>query len=340
MPAPQRSRTLKKELFSPTFRPQKPTIFSEALRPSVIAPHIRHLAWAPLGTAIATTSGAHIRIWNPEKPNVKASQELRGHSGAVEKVGWNPIKESELASTGTDGTVRLWDVRIGGGGKSSCVQDIKIGDQGLFMTWSPNGTEIVVGRRDDVIVPVDVRMGVMGNIEAFETREGKKLQTSQTNQMSFSNSGREVFATTGDGTVKILDWPSMSVLHTLNGHTSSAYSVAHSPNGSYVAVGAGDSLISLWDTYDWVCKRTLADNTGAVHALSFTFDGMYICGGCGPDKDAQPGIAVSHVETGETVHTIETTNAINMVAWHPLRYCLAYTGDQGGLRVIGLGSSL
>lgn len=77
-----------------------------------------------------------------------------------------------------------------------------------------------------------------------------------------------------------------------------------------------------------------------MHCLSFTFDGTYICGGSGPDKDAGSGIEVYHVETGEHVHTIETTNLINMVAWHPLRYWLAYTGDAGGLRIVGMNGNL
>lgn len=144
---------------------------------------------------------------------MKASQELRGHTGSVEKLGWNPTKEAELASTGTDGTLRLWDVRIGGtavgSGKSSCVQEVKVGDVGLFLTWKPDGTEIVVGRRDDVVVPVDIRMGANGVVESLDLREGRKLQSAQTNQVCFSNSGREVFATTGEGLVKVLDWPSM-----------------------------------------------------------------------------------------------------------------------------------
>lgn len=157
-------------------------------------------------------------MWNPEKPNVKASQELRGHVGPVEKVAWNPTKEAELASTGADGSLKIWDVRVGSGGGgvgvsvgvgATVVQETAVGDPGLFLTWKPDGTEIVVGRRDDVIVAVDLRMGVMGALEGLQAREGKKLQTSQTNQMAFSNSGREVFATTGDGAVQVLDWPSM-----------------------------------------------------------------------------------------------------------------------------------
>jgi len=220
MPAPLYSRPIEKKLFAKTIEPyaNKPTQFSESARPSPITvPSIRHFSWSPTGAAIAQTSGAHIRVWNPEKPNVKLSQELRGHSGYVEKVEWNPVKEAELASTGTDGTVKLWDVRVGGGaattaassGKSSVVMDVKIGDYGLFMTWKPDGNEIVVVRRDDIIVPIDVRMGVMGNVEAMETREGKRLQASHSNQICFSNSGRELFVTTSEGTVQVLDWPSM-----------------------------------------------------------------------------------------------------------------------------------
>lgn len=128
-------------------------------------------------------------------------------------------------------------------------------------------------------------------------------------------------------------------LHTLNAHTSRALSCAQSPNGSYFAVGGGDALITLWDTYDWVCKRTISNPTSAIHSLSFSFDGTFICGGYGPEKDATPGLEIVHVETGETVYKFEKTRP-SVVAWHPLRYWLAYTGDPGGLKVVGIGSSL
>lgn len=98
---------------------------------------------------------------------------------------------------------------MGQAGRSSCVKDVKIGDAGLFLTWHPDGNQMVVGRRDDVIVVVDVRKGVMGQIEELNVQEKGKLGSGQTNQCAFSNSGRELFATTSEGTVKVLDWPSM-----------------------------------------------------------------------------------------------------------------------------------
>ncbi|KAI5194459.1 L-lactate dehydrogenase [Aureobasidium subglaciale] len=319
-----------------------PVLFSENARPSTIPPHIRHLAWSSTGAALATTAGSKVRIWNPDRPNVKSSQELVGHVGSVEKIVWNPVREGEVATTGSDGTVKLWDVRVGPGAhnKAVPVKEIALGDGGLFLAWSPTGQHLVAGRRDDVIVPIDVRMGAMANTEDLIMQEGRKLGSAQTNQMAFSNSGREVFATTGDGTVKVLDWPSMTLLHTLNAHTSAAYSVQHSPNGDFVAVGGGDSLVTLWDTTDWVCKHTISNMAGGIHCLSFSFDGTYICGAHGMDKDGDKGIHVACAQTGETVHTFETANIINVLAWHPLRYWLAYAGDTGGVRVIGLGGNL
>ena len=98
---------------------------------------------------------AHIRIWNPERPNVKSSTEIRnghnssfaggpGGSGAVvEKVAFCPTTENILASTGHDGGVRLWDVRVPGGaasaGKGTQLADCKVGDPVLFLTWHPDG---------------------------------------------------------------------------------------------------------------------------------------------------------------------------------------------------------
>ena len=221
MPAPARSKPLRKDNFARTFSTQKPILFSETSRPSSIPPHIRHLSWSPTGLALSTTTGSKIRIWNPDRPNVKSSQELAGHAGSVERVEWNPTREGELASTGQDGSVRLWDVRVGPGavgqaGRSSCVKDVKVGDAGLFLAWHPGGTQMVVGRRDDVLVTVDVRKGVMGEIsEDVVVQEKGKLGSGQTNQCAFSHSGRELFATTSEGTVKVLDWPSMVRYHTM-----------------------------------------------------------------------------------------------------------------------------
>lgn len=104
---------------------------------------IRTIAWNPTGHLIATGSADRtLRIWNPEKPQVKNSTELRGHTGGIERVAWNPTKEAELASVSSDGTCKFWDVR-----SKTCTATVQLGGEGLTIAWSADGSVVIAGRK-------------------------------------------------------------------------------------------------------------------------------------------------------------------------------------------------
>jgi len=375
MAPPIRFRTLKKSELSsaliPDKTPLKPVLFSESIgRPSSLVQKIASLSWSASGSLIATATSSNIRIWSPDRPNVKSSTELRnahakggaayGASGVsgdgIEKVAFCPTVEGVLASTGNDGLVRLWDVRVpggaaGAGGKGSPLGDCKMGKEGTLLTWHPNGQEMLCGRKDSRIYSIDVRRMVSADstptysLEATERIH--KSDKTEYNEMSFSNSGREVFATTSHQGVQILDYPSMDLLHTLSGHAAETYCVQHSPVGSHVAVGGAESTISLWDTGTWFCTHTLSSTQQLVpiRSLSFSFDGMYVVAGSGDTAgnakgEGSSGMHIYHVDMGDIVHTVDTVNCPTHVAWHPTRYWIAFAGDPGGLKVLGSGSTL
>jgi len=237
---------------------------------------------------------------------------------------------------------------VGKGVKGNQVAEGRVGDTGLFLCWRPQGDVLVVGRKDDVVQAVDVRQlngeGLLNTGAGWELSAHEKTPAKdkgQFNAMAFSNSGRELFATTGEGPVKILDWPSLDLLHTLTAHTSATYAVQHSPAGTYVSVGGSDSLVTLWDTTHWHCAHALTAHSGSVRDLGFSFDGAYVAASSGSDaRDSGTGIEISHADTGEVVHTVETSNSVTWLAWHPLRYWLAYAGDPGGLKILGAGSAV
>jgi THO complex subunit 3 len=366
-PSQQRSRPLNKVTFQQLFKPLKPITLSESAstRPSPLVQKINAITWSATGGLLATCTSANIRVWNPERANLKSSTELRnahpkhgaaygsvGVSGdTVEKVEFCPVQENLLASTAGDGMVRLWDVRTptgstGIGGKGTPKADCKVGDTGIFLTWHPDGQELLVGRKDDVIHSVDIRRTVLPDstvgLEAIPTErlcKGKDVYY----QMAFTNSGTEVLATTHEGSVHIFDYPSMQPLHSLVGHPSQTYTVQHSPAGSHIAVGAADSTISLWNTTTFFCERTLnaPSQLVSIKDVSFSFDGQFLVAGSGNEaREGLPGLNVYFVETGEVVATVETGNCPSWVRWHPGRYWVAYAGDAGGLKVLGVGSVL
>ncbi|KXL42840.1 hypothetical protein M433DRAFT_41884, partial [Acidomyces richmondensis BFW] len=348
MAPPPRSRVLKKADFQQVFKSLKPTLFSENVKPTALIQKISSISWSATGTLLATSTSANIRVWNPERASVKTSIELRnahpktgaafgtnGVSGdVVEKVAFCPVQENLLASTGHDGLVRLWDVRVPGGtagvgGKGTAVADCRVGKEGYHLAWHPDGNELLAGRRDDSIYSIDVRQATERISRAKDVYYN----------LSFSNSGREVFATTDRGPVKIFGYPSMDHIHSLAGHPATTYVAKHSPSGAYIAVGSADSTISLWDTVNFLCTHTLnaPNQFTSIKDLSFSFDGQFLVAGSGDAaRDGSAGLNIFCVETGEVAHTIDTANCPTYVAWHPTRYLLAYGGDPGGLRTVGL----
>ena len=138
--APQRGRSLQRSAFVPYFSKLKTLTYSDAPRPPIKEHHfIRTLSWNAPGTLIATgRPDRTLRIWNPEKPNLKHSTELKGHAGPVSNVQFHPFNENELAAATTDGMVKFWDVRT-----KASVAELKIPDA-YDLAWAPDGNELVV----------------------------------------------------------------------------------------------------------------------------------------------------------------------------------------------------
>ena len=133
---------------------------------------IRSIAWNNHGNRIACgLMDRLVRVWNPEKPEIRYSTELKGHSGAVEKIQWDPTHSDRLASASTDGTVRFWDYRSECRGCASsgrmtnamdcskvnlvlmwltgakCLNQVNTGGENISLTYSPEGNYVAVGTK-------------------------------------------------------------------------------------------------------------------------------------------------------------------------------------------------
>lgn len=80
--------------------------------------------------------------WNPDRPNAKYSTELKGHTAAIEKMAFNPVKDAILCSVSSDGNVKFWDVRT-----KVVINEVKGLGDAFTLAWSPDGERLVVGNK-------------------------------------------------------------------------------------------------------------------------------------------------------------------------------------------------
>ncbi|KAI4600153.1 hypothetical protein KJ359_001255 [Pestalotiopsis sp. 9143b] len=268
---------------------------------------------------------------NVDKPNVRQSTELKGHTGAVEKVGFNPVKELELCSVSSDGTVKFWDVRT-----RNIINEVKGLGEAFTLAWAPDGESLVVGNKADTLFVLSPTQS---------TPLSSHQQSVQTNNIAFCWSGKRIYATTSEGYTRILQYPSLepALLYDykepkdaemkLHGHTSACTAVEIHPMNRFLATGGNDSLISLWDTEEWNCQRTITKMVGPIKSISFSFDGFCVVGG----SDEGNAMEFTNCETGEHLFTYKTASPCSLVAWAPNRYALAYC-ELGTLRIISAGA--
>lgn len=284
---------------------------------------VKTLGWNCTGSRLASGSADHtLRIWNPEKLELRYSVELKGHASSVDYLSWNPTHIDRLASVGKDKTIRFWDYR-----EAKCILEIQTNGENITVTWSPDGNYVAAGSKDDVITFIDVKAKKIIN---------SVKQPVETNEIAWSNSGDFFALATGHGTVNLVEWPSLKHIHTIDAHTSNCFSLEFDPRGKYLAVGGSDALVSLWDLEEFICVQTFSKLDWPVRTLSFSHDGQYIA-----SASEETAIDISHVETGEHIYKI-LANAANKVCWHPYKYLLAYAGDEaskkGDLSIFGINS--
>ena len=172
----------------------------------------------------------------------------------------------------------------------------------------------VVGNKEDLVSVYDIRTNKVLSDKKFHC---------EVNEIKWNTTGDLFFATTGDGTVKVLTYPELKeVGPALPGHTANCISLSFDPKGKYFATGSADTLINLWSATELICIRTFGQSEWPCRNLSFSYDGQLIA-----YSSDDTFLKLTYVETGEVVHKI-SADTTYCVAWNPKELILAFAGNE------------
>ena len=142
---------------------------------------------------------------------------------------------SRLASAGTDGTVKLWDVE-----NRRATSNLRGRAGGHGVAFSPDGTSLASASEDQTV-------------KVWDIATGRNSAPSEATPMP-SMAWRSVPMAPGsprpgqDRTVKIWDATADREPLTLTGHTDLVRGVAFSLDGTRLASASWDGSVRVWDT--------------------------------------------------------------------------------------------
>lgn len=315
------------------------------------------VAWA--GELLVTGSrDASAKLWvvNSDASDVHERVTLSGHGNTVMRVAVNTGAE-RVATTSTDGTVRVWDAASGAQllsltghrkrvtGVSFSRNDSVLATaswDGTARLWdvSPGGElPTLPGHATDLAAVSFDSTGRL--VLTGDTADGARLWDANTGRLvrqlwrgpgvgavvAFAPRGTRLAAAGGSVVSLYRDSADAAPLE-LRGHHAAVTDIAFSPDGNLLATASADSTVMVWDAESGQPRDTLRSHRGEIHALAFSPDGVQLAT-AGDDET----VRVWNVGTGAQVDSLPHDDIVTDVAFDPNGRILATASRDWVVRI-------
>ncbi|MBT0769893.1 WD40 repeat domain-containing protein [Kineosporia sp. J2-2] len=286
------------------------------------------LDFSPDGTTLAIALGNRVRLWTLGTGD--SARLIGDTTDAASGLAYSPDGSTLVTVNAQDTTVKFWDARDG---DARAKVDRDVGGTGEAQ-YSADGAVLATGDAGDI--GFNETTGYQGNFGTVQLRDPEtglptgKLSVRGTRVMTMDfGPGHLIAVGYQDGTTRIWDADTRTVVRTITGNDGEISNLAYSGDGAIVAIVGDDSRIGIWDAHSGRLLRTLAGHTSYLTALALSPDGKTLASG-GYDKV----VRLWDVTGGRQVHVIpDHEDLIDSLAFGPRGETLASGGGDGTVRI-------
>jgi len=192
---------------------------------------VDHVAWAPSGELLATSSGRVVRLWTARgEPRL----ETGAHPSTVAGIAWR--SDGREIATCSYGGVHLWTVETGARARHFAWKGSLVS-----LAWSPDDAVIACGSQDASV-----------HFWRLSTGNDSEMRGYPFKPKALAWDGRgTMLATAGDATVTVWMFegkgPEGKPPKQLEGHLALCTALAFAPRSGQLASGAEDMGILVWE---------------------------------------------------------------------------------------------
>lgn len=233
------------------------------------------------------------------------------HGGSIQTVAYSPGNSSLFASAGTNGEIKLWDL------KNDRVTTLRGHANPVnALTFSPNGRWLVSGSDDYTFKVWDVSQ----RIEIRSLQHISDWTRSPIKAVAFSPDGRHL-ATAGVH-VKLWDTLGWSEITTLR-HDAWLWAVAFSSDGTLLATGDNRGQINVWDLQNQHAVTQLHVGSNSVYTVQFSPNDQILAGAGYEGK-----VKLWTVPNWKSYGTLTSNSTISDISFSPDNSMLTGTGYE------------